>query len=396
MVRQKHGERQDHQILFCVEGTLRGRLFAGIFAQKVERALEPLGRFPRYTLSRILRSSHAPHSDTRRLPEWVSRRPPRPSALRPLRAAPAERALLADGAGHARRARVRSARGVRRSARHAAHQGRSARDRLARTRRRGEQPAGAGLDAAQDPRGRARSPPFRAAAIDSRCPWRARRRCARGTQRRRPAPADRRIAEAPASNARTNLPSRLPALYGRTDDLAAIAALLREHPVVTITGAGGIGKTRVAQAVASRCSPRRATDYPDGVWWVELAALTDGALVPSAVAQAMGVRSSPASRRRRRRVCDRSSRRSDALLVLDNCEHLADAVAALVDARDRGAPHVQHSRDEPGNAQGRRRARLSARRACGSRRRRRRQLPCTPARSSSSRRARRPSIRTSR
>ena len=64
------------------------------------------------------------------------------------------------------------------------------------------------------------------------------------------APAVDESDETKASKARTNLPLRLPMLYGRADDLAAVAALLREHPVVTITGSGGIGKTRVAQAVA--------------------------------------------------------------------------------------------------------------------------------------------------
>jgi predicted ATPase/DNA-binding winged helix-turn-helix (wHTH) protein len=144
--------------------------------------------------------------------------------------------------------------------------------------------------------------------------------------------------ETRASKGRTNLPSRLPSLYGRTEDLAAIAALLREHPVVTITGSGGIGKTRVAQAVAKRIATEAATDYPDGVWWVELAALADGALVPSAVAEAMGVQAAgepPTALVLRSRLAAQR-----ALLVLDNCEHLADAVAALVDAVTAGAPRV--------------------------------------------------------
>ncbi len=144
--------------------------------------------------------------------------------------------------------------------------------------------------------------------------------------------------EVALSNARTNLPSRLPGLYGRADDIAAIAALLREHPVVTITGAGGIGKTRVAQAVAMQLATERAADYPDGVWWVDLAALTDGALVPSAVAQAMGARLAgdrPSVDGLRSQLAGLRT-----LLVIDNCEHLADPVAALVDAVTGGAPRV--------------------------------------------------------
>jgi predicted ATPase/DNA-binding winged helix-turn-helix (wHTH) protein len=145
-------------------------------------------------------------------------------------------------------------------------------------------------------------------------------------------------AASPAATARTNLPSRLPRLYGRTEDLAAIAALLRQHPVVTITGAGGIGKTRVAQAVAQRIATEAASDYPDGVWWVELASLADGALVSSAVAQAMGLRSageSPTAAMMQSQLAAQC-----ALLVLDNCEHLADAVAALVDTVTAGAPRI--------------------------------------------------------
>jgi len=143
---------------------------------------------------------------------------------------------------------------------------------------------------------------------------------------------------ATTSSARTNLPPRLPWLYGRNEDLAAITRLLRLYPVVTITGSGGIGKTRVAQAVAREFAEEGAARYPDGVWWVELSALADGALVPSAVAQAMGVplpgdRPTAASLR-----AQLAAQR--ALLVLDNCEHLADDVAALVEALTAGAPQL--------------------------------------------------------
>jgi predicted ATPase/DNA-binding winged helix-turn-helix (wHTH) protein len=138
------------------------------------------------------------------------------------------------------------------------------------------------------------------------------------------------------STAHTNLPPRLPLLYGRTEDLGSIAALLRQHAVVTITGAGGIGKTRVAQAVAKQLVTENATDYPDGAWWVELASLADSALVPSAVAQAIGVRiggEPPTVLTLQAQLAH-----SRALLVLDNCEHLADAVAALVDTLSASAP----------------------------------------------------------
>ncbi|HKE40346.1 MAG TPA: winged helix-turn-helix domain-containing protein [Casimicrobiaceae bacterium] len=151
-------------------------------------------------------------------------------------------------------------------------------------------------------------------------------------------PTDGASDQGPPSRAHTNLPSRLPLLYGRAADVAAIVALLREHPVVTVTGSGGIGKTRVAQAVAKQILTEAATDYSDGVWWVELAALADGELVPSAVAEAMGLRipgERPTALALRSQLAAQR-----ILLVLDNCEHLADAVASLIDAVTSGAPHA--------------------------------------------------------
>jgi predicted ATPase/DNA-binding winged helix-turn-helix (wHTH) protein len=137
---------------------------------------------------------------------------------------------------------------------------------------------------------------------------------------------------------RGNLTARAARLYGRAGDLDAIVALLVEHPLVTITGPGGIGKTQIAHAAALRIAKDRAADYPDGIWWVELAALTDGALVPAAIAQALGVR---LAGDRPSAIVLRSQLASQrALLVLDNCEHLADAVAAFVDTMTAGASRV--------------------------------------------------------
>jgi predicted ATPase/DNA-binding winged helix-turn-helix (wHTH) protein len=144
--------------------------------------------------------------------------------------------------------------------------------------------------------------------------------------------------DADAPQVRGNLPARAPRLYGRAEDLEAIDALLREHPVVTITGPGGIGKTQVAHAAAMHTAKERAADYPDGIWWVELAAIADGALVPAAVAQAMGVRlggDRPSALVLRSQLAAQR-----ALLVLDNCEHLADAVATFVDTVMAGASRV--------------------------------------------------------
>lgn len=143
---------------------------------------------------------------------------------------------------------------------------------------------------------------------------------------------------APA-RAPTNLSPRQAMLYGRASDVAAVKALLAHHPVVTIAGAGGIGKTRVAQAVAAQLAEERIAELPDGVWWVELAPLADGALVASAVARVLDTLL----------VADRPPLETIAavlapqrlLLVLDNCEHVTDAVASLIDAIGAASPGLR-------------------------------------------------------
>ncbi|MEU5097966.1 BTAD domain-containing putative transcriptional regulator [Streptomyces sp. NPDC020996] len=126
---------------------------------------------------------------------------------------------------------------------------------------------------------------------------------------------------APAGvRADTNLPARLPgSLVGRGHELAAVQALLDTHRLVTLTGAAGMGKTRLALETAM------ARDDLDGPWLVELAGLSDPALLPHATATALGM-SAP------RGVPDLVAALRDrrTLLVLDNCEHLVDAVAGLV------------------------------------------------------------------
>ena len=134
-----------------------------------------------------------------------------------------------------------------------------------------------------------------------------------------------------ANDASTSVPSRAPRLFGRDDDVSAVCALVRKQAMVTITGAGGIGKTSVAQAVVRRL----VDEHPDGVWWVELASLGDGALVAATVAQAVGLRAGGVDALRA------ALTHKHALLVLDNCEHLADDVAALVDALGVDAPHFR-------------------------------------------------------
>src|SRR6516162_730478 len=82
-----------------------------------------------------------------------------------------------------------------------------------------------------------------------------------------------------------NLPAELSTFVGRVDDLQHGVRLLGESRLVTFTGAGGCGKTRLARQVARRAAER----FPGGVWWVELASLDDGALVTERVARTLGL-----------------------------------------------------------------------------------------------------------
>src|SRR5262245_39960078 len=119
----------------------------------------------------------------------------------------------------------------------------------------------------------------------------------------------------------TNLPLQLTSFIGRARELAEAARLLSETRLLTLTGPGGVGKTRLAVELAAR------ETYPDGVWLVELAALTDGALIPQAVAAALDVPEQTG-----RPIADTllaALRPRRLLLVLDNCEHLVAAVAGL-------------------------------------------------------------------
>ena len=137
----------------------------------------------------------------------------------------------------------------------------------------------------------------------------------------------------------TNVPARLPVLFGRDPDVEAVRALLSRYAVVTVAGAGGIGKTRVAQAVAAQLAVERAADLPDGVWWVDLAPVADGAAVPSAVARVLGTLLS--SERPHTETMAAVLGPLPLLLVLDNCEHVADEVAAFIEAACVAAPGVR-------------------------------------------------------
>jgi predicted ATPase/DNA-binding winged helix-turn-helix (wHTH) protein len=145
-------------------------------------------------------------------------------------------------------------------------------------------------------------------------------------------------ASAPAvdiASIRSNLPQHLPHLFGRDDDITAVAALLETNTIVTVAGAGGIGKTRLGQAVAARI----AASFPDGVAWVELAPLNTGALVASTLADVLGFDLSLGGDAAKAVVSYLEDKR--ALIVLDNCEHLLDAVTSLAEAVQSSAQGVR-------------------------------------------------------
>jgi predicted ATPase len=132
-----------------------------------------------------------------------------------------------------------------------------------------------------------------------------------------------------------NLPKRSDTLIGRATDLAAIESLLPKAGLLTITGTGGIGKTRVALKVASDLR----SAYVDGVWFVDLAHLRTPNLVANEIASTLGVPQSPTSAVLAT-VID-YLRERDVLLVVDNCEHLIDEVAQTVAAILKACPTVQ-------------------------------------------------------
>lgn len=131
-----------------------------------------------------------------------------------------------------------------------------------------------------------------------------------------------------------NLPRQVTSFVGREKELSEVVGRLGMTRLLTLTGAGGTGKTRLALQVAAD-----ALDVlGDGVWLVELAALSDPVLVPKTVADILGVKEQ-SGKPITQSMCDHLKAKN-LLLVLDNCEHLLDACATLADAILRSCPQV--------------------------------------------------------
>jgi predicted ATPase/DNA-binding SARP family transcriptional activator len=127
----------------------------------------------------------------------------------------------------------------------------------------------------------------------------------------------------PAAPQPTNLPRRSTSFVGRETEFGAVATALTGAALVTLTGVGGVGKSRLALEVAEAERPR----FPDGVWLCELAPVPDGTVVGYAIASALGLQQRHGTTIEETVVEYARGRR--LLLVLDNCEHVLDAVAPL-------------------------------------------------------------------
>jgi predicted ATPase/DNA-binding SARP family transcriptional activator len=162
-------------------------------------------------------------------------------------------------------------------------------------------------------------------------------------------PADDRVDLLGASVPLTNLRSRLTSFIGRESDLARVGKMLADGRLVTLTGPGGAGKTRLSVEAGARILERSPDDLPDGVWLVELAPVLDPAEVPHAALTVLGLRDAvvltpvfdPAE------ITDPLDRLAAGLagkrllLLLDNCEHVIDAAARLADRLLADCPGVR-------------------------------------------------------
>jgi predicted ATPase/class 3 adenylate cyclase len=138
----------------------------------------------------------------------------------------------------------------------------------------------------------------------------------------------------PVSEIPNNLPQQVTSFIGRERELGEVKELLAQHRLLTLLGMGGLGKTRLSLQVATELMHR----FPDGAWFLDLAPIRDPALVVGEAAQVLGVREEP--ERPLIQTLGAAVRGKRLLLVVDNCEHLVQASAQLVNALLRAAPGV--------------------------------------------------------
>jgi predicted ATPase len=150
---------------------------------------------------------------------------------------------------------------------------------------------------------------------------------ARSAAERRPAPT--------ATVQRSNLPRNLPNLIGRAELVARVHADLCEHPLVTLAGFGGVGKTRLAQQVGAEAADQLA----QGVWFVDLAGINTEADVVPTVARTLGVREYSSESLEVTLI--EALRERETLVILDNCERFTQVVAAFVEQVTAAAPNVR-------------------------------------------------------
>lgn len=134
---------------------------------------------------------------------------------------------------------------------------------------------------------------------------------------------------------KTNLPASLTSFIGREKEQTEIINLIHKYRLVTLTGSGGVGKTRLSMKVGGQM----LADFADGIWLVELAALSDSALMPEAVAAVLGIATQSATPLTETLI--NVLREKSALLILDNSEHLLDACAHFADRLLKNCPALK-------------------------------------------------------
>jgi len=141
--------------------------------------------------------------------------------------------------------------------------------------------------------------------------------------------------EEPSDPSKHNLPAPRTSFVGREREMLEVKRALAMTRLLTLTGSGGSGKTRLALEVARDL----VGTYPDGVWVVELAPLSEGTLVPQVAAEALGVQEQPDSPLLESLLDDLGAK--ETLLILDNCEHLIDPAARLTDTLLDSCPRLR-------------------------------------------------------